>query len=70
MFPKLVWAPHTAPAEMPGTTTTATATSSYLHSSVQPSAGPRLQRRRAAVARLSTMVSVSSLLASPGPALM
>ena len=69
MFPKLVWAPDHAPAEMPGTTA-ATATSSYLHSSVQPSAGPRLQRRRAAVARLSTMVSVSSLLASPGPALM
>ena len=54
---------------MPGTNT-ATAASAYLHSSVQPSAGPRLQRRRAAVARLSTMVSVSSLLASPGPALM
>ena len=69
MFPKLVWAPDHATAEMPGTTT-ATGASSYLHSSVQPSAGPRLQRRRAAVARLSTMVSVSSLLASPGPALM
>ena len=68
MFPKLVWALDHAPAEMPGTA--ATAASSYLHSSVQPSAGPRLQRRRAAVARLSTMVSVSSLLASPGPALM
>ena len=68
MFPKLVWASDHATAGMPGTT--ATAASSYLHSSVQPSAGPRLQRRRAAVARLSTMVSVSSLLASPGPALM